>query len=167
MLAPPSGPALFSGDSPIGGYTHTSVTAAPKVFSNPGRCATHWLLYVLTKNIAYNTTLGLDYAGNNPANIVRLGYTDDGQARQVALSFDSGATWYVCSYISFPTPSETQSGLSIRMPIKAIGSRSNARSLSQLTVRPYSGHGQMEVAMNRTNKTSSGCLMAALVSERS
>ena len=37
-----------------------------------------------------------DYAGNKPSNIVRVGTTTDGsQGKQIALSSDSGSTWYV------------------------------------------------------------------------
>lgn len=41
----------------------------------------------------YGTTTGIDYAGNNPSQIVRVGGEDDSSNPQIALSNDYGATW--------------------------------------------------------------------------
>ncbi len=45
-------------------------------------------------NPTYSSSSDIDYAGNVPATIVRIGTTTDGsQGKQVAISTDSGVTW--------------------------------------------------------------------------
>ena len=45
------------------------------------------------KNPVWPTTGDLDYAGNVPTKIVRIGTDGSGSTKQVAISNDSGATW--------------------------------------------------------------------------
>lgn len=61
------------------GFVHTSLDSAPLVsYTNP----------------TYSSSSDIDYAGNVPATIVRIGTTTDGsQGKQVAISTDSGVTW--------------------------------------------------------------------------
>lgn len=59
-----------------GGYYHTSLSAVPTIFTNP----------------LYGTTSDLDYAGQKPSNIVRVGNTA-GTVKQIAISTDYGASW--------------------------------------------------------------------------
>ncbi|KAI0078942.1 Oligoxyloglucan reducing end-specific cellobiohydrolase [Panus rudis PR-1116 ss-1] len=78
LISPPVGPSLISAVGDIGGFVHTSLTSPPKSsFQNP----------------TWSTTVDVDYAGNKPTNIVRLGNGDSSEGKQVALSTDSGATW--------------------------------------------------------------------------
>ncbi|TFY66171.1 hypothetical protein EVG20_g4923 [Dentipellis fragilis] len=78
LISPPTGPNLISAVGDDGGFIHTSLTKAPATsFQNP----------------SWSTTADLDFAGNNPTNIVRIGTTTDGSSKQVALSTDSGNTW--------------------------------------------------------------------------
>lgn len=44
-------------------------------------------------NPHWTGSLDLDYAGNKPTNIVRIGNGDSSSGKQVAISTDSGATW--------------------------------------------------------------------------
>ncbi|RDB29593.1 Xyloglucanase [Hypsizygus marmoreus] len=78
LISPPSGPSLLSAVGDIGGFVHTSLTTAPKTsFINP----------------TWATSADIDFAGNKPTNIVRIGTGDSTTGKQVALSSDSGATW--------------------------------------------------------------------------
>ncbi|KAG8932021.1 hypothetical protein FRC02_001774 [Tulasnella sp. 418] len=78
LISPPVGPNLLSAIGDVGGFAHTSLTSAPATpFINP-----QWA-----------TALDIDYAGNKPTNIVRIGSDTAGATKQVALSTDSGATW--------------------------------------------------------------------------
>ncbi|KAF9480067.1 Oligoxyloglucan reducing end-specific cellobiohydrolase [Pholiota conissans] len=78
LISPPTGPPLISAVGDIGGFSHTSLTVAPKTgFINP----------------TWATTADVDFAGNKPTNIVRIGTGDSSTGKQVALSTDSGATW--------------------------------------------------------------------------
>ena len=53
-------------------------------------------------NPTYSTSADIDYAGNKPSNIVRIGTTTDGsQGKQVALSSDYGSTWYDILQLSY------------------------------------------------------------------
>ena len=58
---------------------HNDLDTAPLVsFSNP----------------TYSSSSDIDYAGNKPATIARVGTTTDGsQGKQIAISSDAGATW--------------------------------------------------------------------------
>ncbi|KAF8898537.1 hypothetical protein BD779DRAFT_1666368 [Infundibulicybe gibba] len=78
LISPPTGPSLLSAVGDIGGFAHNSLTVAPKTsFTNP----------------TWATAADIDFAGNVPTNIVRIGTGDSTTGKQVALSTDSGATW--------------------------------------------------------------------------
>ncbi|KAG8831273.1 hypothetical protein FRC17_003391 [Serendipita sp. 399] len=59
------------------GFLHTSLSTPTKAFATP----------------TYGTTSGIDYAGNKPSQIVRVGNIPADTNPQVALSNDYGATW--------------------------------------------------------------------------
>lgn len=71
---------LYSTDPFSTGFVHNNLDIAPSVsFSNP----------------TYSSSSDIDYAGNNPATIARVGTTTDGsQGKQIAISSDGGVTWY-------------------------------------------------------------------------
>jgi len=78
LISPPIGPSLLSAVGDIGGFRHDSLTTAPSTsFINP----------------SWPTASDIDYAGNKPTIIVRIGTGDGSTEKQVALSTDSGATW--------------------------------------------------------------------------
>ncbi|KAH9486753.1 Xyloglucanase [Psilocybe cubensis] len=78
LISPPTGPSLLSAVGDIGGFAHVSLTSPPTTgFINP----------------TWSTTADLDFAGNKPTTIVRIGTGDSTSGKQVALSTDSGATW--------------------------------------------------------------------------
>ncbi|KAH8102601.1 hypothetical protein BXZ70DRAFT_1059179 [Cristinia sonorae] len=78
LISPPTGPPLISALGDIEGFVHTSLTTAPaNEFSNP----------------TWSSSVDVDFAGNKPTNIVRIGSGDSSSGKQVALSTDSGATW--------------------------------------------------------------------------
>lgn len=94
LISPPSGPNLFSGVSDVGGFAHIDLDKVPSsAYSNP----------------TFGATASLDYAGNKPRNVVsshydvvilnlndvqvRIGNSKDSATRQIALSYDSGASW--------------------------------------------------------------------------
>ncbi|KAJ8520928.1 hypothetical protein ONZ45_g2331 [Pleurotus djamor] len=78
LISPPTGPSLISAVGDIQGFVHTSLTTAP----------THsWT------NPEWSTTADLDFAGNSPSSLVRIGTGDSSQGKQVAFSNDGGATW--------------------------------------------------------------------------
>ncbi|KAF8203099.1 hypothetical protein BJ912DRAFT_842191 [Pholiota molesta] len=78
LISPPSGPSLISAVGDVGGFVHTSLTVAPTTgFINP----------------TWATTADVDFAGNVPTNIVRIGTGSSSSGKQVALSTDSGTTW--------------------------------------------------------------------------
>ncbi|KJA29887.1 carbohydrate-binding module family 1 protein [Hypholoma sublateritium FD-334 SS-4] len=78
LISPPSGPSLLSAVGDIGGFVHTSLTVSPQTgFINP----------------TWATTADIDFAGNNPTNIVRIGTGDSSTGKQVAISTNSGITW--------------------------------------------------------------------------
>ena len=65
------------------GFTHTSLAGAPSTsFLNP----------------TWATASDIDFAGNKPSNIVRVGTGDSSTGKQVALSGDYGINWYVTLY---------------------------------------------------------------------
>ncbi|PYH87469.1 xyloglucanase [Aspergillus ellipticus CBS 707.79] len=77
LITPPGGPALLSAVGDDGGFYHSSLDTAPsQAFHTP----------------TDGTTNGIDYAGNQPANIVRSGANDD--LPTVALSSSFGQSWY-------------------------------------------------------------------------
>ncbi|KAJ7900056.1 hypothetical protein B0H14DRAFT_2672091 [Mycena olivaceomarginata] len=78
LISPPTGPPLISALGDIQGFVHNSVTTAPSVvWTNP----------------KWSTTADLDFAGNVPNSIVRIGTGDSTSGKQVALSNDGGQTW--------------------------------------------------------------------------
>ncbi|KAI5117689.1 hypothetical protein M0805_003479 [Coniferiporia weirii] len=78
LISPPTGPSLLSAVGDIGGFVHNSLTTPPSTgFTNP----------------TWSTTVDLDYAGNDPTNIVRIGNGDSSSGKQVAISTDSGTSW--------------------------------------------------------------------------
>ncbi|KAF9015345.1 hypothetical protein BDQ17DRAFT_1386098 [Cyathus striatus] len=78
LISPPTGPSLLSAVGDIGGFVHNSLTSAPStMFTNP----------------TWATASDIDFAGNKPTNIVRIGTGDSSTGKQVALSSDSGVTW--------------------------------------------------------------------------
>ncbi|TBU35178.1 Oligoxyloglucan reducing end-specific cellobiohydrolase [Dichomitus squalens] len=79
LISPPIGPPLISAIGDVDGFVHNDLDTPPAVsFSNP----------------SYSSSSDIDYAGNSPTTIVRVGTSTDGsQGKQVAISNDSGATW--------------------------------------------------------------------------
>lgn len=77
LISPPGGPTLISGVSDIQGFVHTNLSTPTTSFSAP----------------VWTAVVDLDFAGNAPTNIVRLGNGDSSTGKQVAISTDSGATW--------------------------------------------------------------------------
>jgi xyloglucan-specific exo-beta-1,4-glucanase len=74
LISPPSGPNLLSGVYDIGGFKHDDLTKAPSTgFVNP----------------TWASTVDVDFAGNKPTNIVRIGNGDSTTGKQVAISTDS------------------------------------------------------------------------------
>ncbi|SJL05981.1 related to endoglucanase [Armillaria ostoyae] len=77
LISPPGGPSLISGVSDIQGFVHTNLGTPTTSFSSP----------------VWTSVVDLDYAGNVPTNIIRLGNGDSSTGKQVAISTDSGTTW--------------------------------------------------------------------------
>ncbi|KAK0465381.1 uncharacterized protein EV420DRAFT_1637520 [Desarmillaria tabescens] len=78
LISPPSGPHLLSALGDIEGFVHNDLNVAPSnYYTNP----------------TWSTSADIDYAGNKPTNIVRIGTGDSTTGKQVAISTDSGATW--------------------------------------------------------------------------
>ncbi|OCH96472.1 Oligoxyloglucan reducing end-specific cellobiohydrolase [Obba rivulosa] len=78
LISPPTGPSLISAVGDDGGFVHYDLNTPPAtMFTNP----------------TWSTTVDLDYAGNDPTNIVRIGNGDSSDGLQAALSTDSGNTW--------------------------------------------------------------------------
>ncbi|KAG7099404.1 hypothetical protein E1B28_001257 [Marasmius oreades] len=79
LISPPSGPQLLSAVGDIGGFVHKNLDVAPaSSYTNP----------------TWATASDIDYAGNKPATIVRIGTgTTSETGKNVAISSDSGATW--------------------------------------------------------------------------
>ncbi|KAL5494893.1 hypothetical protein ACEPAI_355 [Sanghuangporus weigelae] len=78
LLSPPVGPNLLSAMYDLEGFVHTDLTKPPAAaYSNP----------------TWSGAVDLDYAGNQPSHIVRIGNDDNSSGKQVAISTDSGATW--------------------------------------------------------------------------
>ncbi|KIY65508.1 glycoside hydrolase family 74 protein [Cylindrobasidium torrendii FP15055 ss-10] len=75
LISPPSGPSLLSAVGDIGGFVHEDLDTAPAA-SLPD----------------YSTSASIDYAGNKPTNIVRVGNGGDTE-QQISISTDSGASW--------------------------------------------------------------------------
>ncbi|KXN89852.1 Xyloglucanase [Leucoagaricus sp. SymC.cos] len=78
LISPPSGPPLVSAIGDVGGFVHESLTSPPVAkHSNP-----NWA-----------TSPDIDFAGNQPSNVVRIGTGDNSTGKQVAISSDYGVTW--------------------------------------------------------------------------
>ncbi|KAJ7293306.1 hypothetical protein C8J57DRAFT_1043549 [Mycena rebaudengoi] len=78
LISPPTGANLISALGDIQGFVHTDLTKPP---------AASWT------NPKWKTTADMDFAGNNPLSIVRVGTGDSTQGKQVAISNDGGKTW--------------------------------------------------------------------------
>lgn len=73
------------------GFLHTSLSSPTTAFQTP----------------YYGTTTGIDYAGNKPSEVVRVGQVTGDTNPQIALSSDYGATWHA-DYAA-PAPSASAS----------------------------------------------------------
>ncbi|KAK7064455.1 carbohydrate-binding module family 1 protein [Favolaschia claudopus] len=80
LISPPTGANLISALGDIQGFVHNSLTKPPVL-------ADYW------SNPKWSTTADLDFAGNVPNSIVRIGTGDSTQGKQVAISNDGGKTW--------------------------------------------------------------------------
>ncbi|HEY7088500.1 MAG TPA: xyloglucanase [Tepidisphaeraceae bacterium] len=78
LCSPTAGPNLFSGFGDIGGFAHDDLTVSPPqgMYSNP----------------RFVTTETIDYAGANPAVVVRSGQAN-GQQASLGWSEDGGHSW--------------------------------------------------------------------------
>ncbi|KAL1748917.1 glycoside hydrolase family 74 protein [Schizophyllum fasciatum] len=78
LISPPTGPSLLSAVGDNTGFVHEDLDKAPATrFTNP----------------QWSTSVDIDYAGNVPTTIVRVGNAGDEPQKQIALSTDSGKTW--------------------------------------------------------------------------
>jgi hypothetical protein len=78
VISPPTGAAhVFSGVGDVGGFRHTDLHKAPKMYDNP----------------TFGATPALDYAELAPQVIVRVGSPTSGWTQHFAISTDSGDTW--------------------------------------------------------------------------
>lgn len=77
VISPPTGPSLVSAMGDVDGFVHTSLTTAPE---------NSFL------GVAWSTTVDIDFAGQEPTNMVRIGNTDS-TVLQIAVSTDSGNSW--------------------------------------------------------------------------
>ncbi|WP_329438248.1 hypothetical protein [Streptomyces canus] len=78
VISPPVGPAhLFSGVGDVGGFRHTDLNKATKMYDNP----------------TFVTTPALDYAELAPHTIVRVGNPTGDWTQHLGISTDSGDTW--------------------------------------------------------------------------
>ena len=106
LISPPSGTAhLLSVVGDIGG---TSSSHSLISLLNKGPGFLHTDLSSPTTAFAtptYGTTTAIDYAGNKPSQIVRVGNVDADSNPQVALSNDYGVTWSADT--AAPAPSAT------------------------------------------------------------
>ncbi|KAG8832626.1 hypothetical protein FRC18_004785 [Serendipita sp. 400] len=73
LVSPPSGSHLLSVVGDIGGFNHVDFNKPSSGFTNP----------------IFGTTTGIDFAGNKPASIVRVGSNNG----QISSSSDGGVTW--------------------------------------------------------------------------
>jgi hypothetical protein len=82
LISPPSGANLLSGLGDIGGFRHDDLTKVPTtMYTQP----------------VFVTTLGMDYAENNPSFIVRVGNVDKSNNTTIhssAFSYDGGTSWF-------------------------------------------------------------------------
>ncbi|KAI5897742.1 glycoside hydrolase family 74 protein [Schizophyllum commune H4-8] len=78
LISPPTGPSLLSAVGDNTGFVHEDLDTAPSTrFQNP----------------EWSTSVDIDYAGNVPTTIVRVGNAGDDPQQLIALSTDSGANW--------------------------------------------------------------------------
>ncbi|KAG8856494.1 hypothetical protein FRB91_000775 [Serendipita sp. 411] len=95
LTSPKSGDAhLLSVVGDIGGFRHVDFTKPNLAFSNP----------------TYGTTTSIDYAGNKPNLIVRVGQVTDDSKPQIALSSDYGVSWSANSAAPPPTQNSGYAG---------------------------------------------------------
>lgn len=83
LQSAPSGPELLVAVGDDSGFTFQSADVLEK---SP---ATYW------QNPTYSTSTSVDYAGNKPSNIVRVGDTSSASVQQIGVSSDGGATWNI------------------------------------------------------------------------
>jgi xyloglucan-specific exo-beta-1,4-glucanase len=77
VISPPVGAPLFSGVSDVGGFRHTDLGVASKMYDTP----------------TFGATVALDYAALAPTVIVRVGWPTSGYSSHFAISTNSGDTW--------------------------------------------------------------------------
>lgn len=78
LISPPTGAHLLSAVRDIQGFVHNNLDTPPSVsYTNP----------------TWSSTFGIDFAGNNPSYIVRVGTGSSSSVIQCALSTDGGVTW--------------------------------------------------------------------------
>ncbi|KAI0695397.1 hypothetical protein BC835DRAFT_1406238 [Cytidiella melzeri] len=75
LISPPSGAHLLSAVGDNGGFLHNDITKPPQNAFNP----------------VWSTNVDLDFAGNKPSTLVRIGNGNG----EIALSTDGGNTWPV------------------------------------------------------------------------
>lgn len=80
LIAPPTGPQLVSGLGNLGGFAHTDITKVPAA---------------LMTQPTFVTTTSLDFAENDPKQVIRVGTLDsaDTTNKPVGTSNDGGKTW--------------------------------------------------------------------------
>jgi xyloglucan-specific exo-beta-1,4-glucanase len=105
LISPPTGTAhLLSVVGDIGGFIHNSFTSPPTApFATP----------------SYGTTTGIDFAGNKPTNVVRVGGVSGDTNPQIALSTDGGNTWFADYAAPAPSQSASMYGGTIAMSANA------------------------------------------------
>ncbi|MFE9968445.1 xyloglucanase [Streptomyces sp. NPDC005525] len=78
LISPPTGRAhLFSGIGDVGGFRHTDLHKASKMYDTP----------------TFDNTPALDYAELAPYTVVRVGRPTSGWTQHLAVSTDGGDTW--------------------------------------------------------------------------
>lgn len=83
LQSAPSGPELLVAVGDDGGFTFKS---ADVLETSP---ATYW------QKPTYSTSTSVDYAGNKPSNVVRVGNSASASVQQIGVSSDGGATWNI------------------------------------------------------------------------
>ncbi|KAH8596192.1 glycoside hydrolase family 74 protein [Bisporella sp. PMI_857] len=78
LIAVPGGPPLVSALGDIGGFIHEDLDTPPQ----------KWF-----QNNRYSSTSGLDYAGQVPHNLVRVGSSGSDGYSQLSRSYDGGENW--------------------------------------------------------------------------
>lgn len=87
LQSAPSGTELLVAVGDDNGFTFQS---AGSLNNSP---STYW------QNPTWATSSSVDYAGNKPANVVRVGNDGSGSVQQIGVSTDGGATWSIGTYV--------------------------------------------------------------------